>query len=284
MRDVIQPFPTFSEAFLHALLELRVSGCGCRVTLAPSTRLDTGVSQASTVHASPSSGDAPRLARVVDVDAHEGPVYAADEHALYFTSVPRPGRRAPSSTSSATRSRLAGGQRAGGGRPHGERHGPGHDGALLVCEQGSLTLPARDQRASTARPASAETSSSWPAPLNSPNDIVVKSDGTIWFTDPELRVPAGLPARSRGRRRRLPLRPAHRGLRSSPTASTSRTASLLARRARRSTWATAAPTRSPAASTPAPAPRRAPSTCVGGRRARRRARVRRVATRATRTA
>jgi hypothetical protein len=35
---------------------------------------------------------AARLARVVAVDAHEGPVYAADEDALYFTSLPRIGR------------------------------------------------------------------------------------------------------------------------------------------------------------------------------------------------
>jgi hypothetical protein len=31
--------------------------------------------------------------RVVDVDAHEGPVYVSGEDALYFTSVPRPGPR-----------------------------------------------------------------------------------------------------------------------------------------------------------------------------------------------
>ena len=35
-------------------------------------------------------GDAPRLAKVVDVDAHEGPVYVAEEDALYFTTLPRP--------------------------------------------------------------------------------------------------------------------------------------------------------------------------------------------------
>ena len=36
-------------------------------------------------------GDSPRLARVLETDAHEGPVYAADEDALYFTTLPRPG-------------------------------------------------------------------------------------------------------------------------------------------------------------------------------------------------
>jgi gluconolactonase len=33
-------------------------------------------------------GAAPRLERVVDVDAHEGPVYVPAEDALYFTSLP----------------------------------------------------------------------------------------------------------------------------------------------------------------------------------------------------
>src|SRR5918992_2337385 len=33
-------------------------------------------------------GDAPRLVRVVATDAHEGPVYAPHEDALYFTTVP----------------------------------------------------------------------------------------------------------------------------------------------------------------------------------------------------
>jgi hypothetical protein len=36
-------------------------------------------------------GDAPRLSRLLEVDAHEGPVYVADENALYFTTLPRPG-------------------------------------------------------------------------------------------------------------------------------------------------------------------------------------------------
>ncbi len=42
-------------------------------------------------------GDAPRLEWLTEVDAHEGPVYAADEDALYFTTLPRPGvDRSPS--------------------------------------------------------------------------------------------------------------------------------------------------------------------------------------------
>src|SRR3954467_2571813 len=34
-------------------------------------------------------GEAPRLEKVVSTDAHEGPVYVADEDALYFTTLPR---------------------------------------------------------------------------------------------------------------------------------------------------------------------------------------------------
>ena len=33
----------------------------------------------------------PRMEVVATTDAHEGPVYAADEHALYFTTKPIPG-------------------------------------------------------------------------------------------------------------------------------------------------------------------------------------------------
>jgi gluconolactonase len=36
-------------------------------------------------------GDSPGLSRLVESDAHEGPVYFADENALYFTTLPRRG-------------------------------------------------------------------------------------------------------------------------------------------------------------------------------------------------
>ena len=49
-------------------------------------------------------GAAPRLERVLETDAHEGPVYVADEDALYFTSLPRPAPPAHASTSAAWRS------------------------------------------------------------------------------------------------------------------------------------------------------------------------------------
>jgi gluconolactonase len=61
----------------------------------------------------------------------------------------------------------------------------GLDGRLLVCEQGSRAQPARISavdRYSGAAETIVESLSG--LPLNSPNDVVVKRDGTIWFTDP----------------------------------------------------------------------------------------------------
>jgi gluconolactonase len=114
-----------------------------------------------------------RLEHVVDVDAHEGPVYVAGEDALYFTSVPRPGPRVDikrldlgSLTVSVVREDAA--------AANGMALGP--DGRLVVCEQIGGALAAVD-RATGARTPLVDG-------FNSPNDVVVKSDGTIWFTDP----------------------------------------------------------------------------------------------------
>src|SRR5918996_3083763 len=59
------------------------------------------------------------------------------------------------------------------------------EGYLVVCEQGTLTEPARITRVDRAT-GNAETlvDSAAGLPLNSPNDVVVKRDGAIWFTDP----------------------------------------------------------------------------------------------------
>jgi gluconolactonase len=99
-------------------------------------------------------GDAPHLQRVVDTDAHEGPVYARTEHALCFTTS-RPDvaiRRLDLATEHLTTVRactLA---------ANGMTLGP--DGRLLVCEQGSLDEPAAITAANRA------------------------TGGAIWFTDP----------------------------------------------------------------------------------------------------
>jgi gluconolactonase len=118
--------------------------------------------------------------RVAGIDAHEGPVYVPGEHALYFTTVPRRGERPGVDIK---RLALDTGEvslvRADANVANGMALAP--DGRLLVCEQDPAAIALVDP--GTGR---AETLvGSWRGlPLNSPNDVVVRSDGTIWFTDP----------------------------------------------------------------------------------------------------
>jgi gluconolactonase len=133
------------------------------------------VSQASRVSDSSvtPTGFPARLEHLVDVDAHEGPVYVAGEDALCFSSVPRPGPRVDikrldlgSLSVSVVREDAA--------AANGMALGP--DGRLVVCEQIGGAIAAVD-RATGEREVLLDG-------FNSPNDVVVKSDGTIWFSDP----------------------------------------------------------------------------------------------------
>lgn len=125
-------------------------------------------------------GDRPRLERVVEVDAHEGPVYAADEDALYFTTVRR-------ERVSIKRLALADGSVSVVVDDANNANGMvlGHDGRLVVCEQGTFERPARiglvDRETGLAE---SLVDSYGGYRLSSPNDVVVHDDGTIWFTDP----------------------------------------------------------------------------------------------------
>ena len=131
-------------------------------------------------------GDDPRLSHVVWTDAHEGPVYAPHEDALYFSSVPRraathplvavrrlalDGHRFPLEPARVTTVRT----------DANSANGMALDaqGRLVLCEQGSLAA-----NAAITRDGQLLTSFWNGMPLNSPNDVVVKSDGSIWFTDP----------------------------------------------------------------------------------------------------
>jgi gluconolactonase len=121
-----------------------------------------------------------RLRRVAETDAHEGPVYAADEDALYFTSVRR-------ERVAIKRLALADGSvtvvRADANMANGMALD--RDGSLVVCEQGTLTEPARIARVHRGTGAADTVVDRWEGlPLNSPNDVVVARDGGIWFTDP----------------------------------------------------------------------------------------------------
>lgn len=132
-------------------------------------------------------GDAPRLRLLLEVNAHEGPVYFADENALYFTTLPQPGLdRAPfvqikrvdldqpERVSVVVREANAANGMA-----------PARDGGLLVCEQGTRAEHARISRLDRETGERQTVVDQWRGlRLNSPNDVVAVSDGSIWFTDP----------------------------------------------------------------------------------------------------
>ena len=59
------------------------------------------------------------------------------------------------------------------------------DGNLLICQQGQGKTPGYIQRVDVKTKDTIVVADNWfGVPFNSPNDIVVKSDGSIWFTDP----------------------------------------------------------------------------------------------------
>ena len=137
-------------------------------------------------------GDSPELVRVVETDAHEGPVYVATQDALYFTSLPRHVDGGP--RVAIRRLQLDGGELARGAEAvttvversnaaNGMTLGP--DGRLVVCEQGSRLDPAAISTIDPADGTREVLVDGWRGlPLNSPNDVAVAPDGAIWFTDP----------------------------------------------------------------------------------------------------
>ena len=139
-------------------------------------------------------GDAPRLEHVVSVDAHEGPVYAADEDSLYFTSLPARAGDAEPPIVAVKRVELDGDRfpvdpdrvsvlLADANASNGMALDL--DGSLLIAEQGSRARDAAVGRLDRATREHEIVVDRWGGlRFNSPNDIVVRSEGTIWFTDP----------------------------------------------------------------------------------------------------
>ena len=133
------------------------------------------------------TGEEPLLRPLAEVDAHEGPVYFADENALYFTTLPRPGAdRSPSvqikrlPLDDPEDISLVVAQASGANGMASDR-----DGRLIVCEQGSRWEPARISRLERTSGERERVVEDWRGlQFNSPNDVVVASDGAIWFTDP----------------------------------------------------------------------------------------------------
>ena len=109
----------------------------------------------------------------------------AEENSLYFTSLPHRNGGAP--IVAIKRLDLESGRisivRPEANVANGMTLDP--SGCLLVCEQGRKSRPARISRFDCAGGHLDTVVDSFDGrPLNSPNDVVVKSDGTIWFTDP----------------------------------------------------------------------------------------------------
>ena len=124
-------------------------------------------------------GDEPRLVKLADVDAHEGPVYARAEHALYFTSLPPDARLKRLDVESGEITVVRDDLVAPNGMTR-ERAG-----MLVICEQGSTSEPARISALDLHTGELETLVDEWGGlALNSPNDVVVKSDGSVWFTDP----------------------------------------------------------------------------------------------------
>jgi gluconolactonase len=128
------------------------------------------------------------LTRLVDTDAHEGPVYV--DGALYFTTQ-RPDVEI-------RRLDLESGAIATVRRFTGVANGMTLDseGRLIVCEQHPAAITRFDPASGVVETL---VDSFEGKPLNSPNDVVVASDGAIWFTDPSyghlqgFRPPPALP-------------------------------------------------------------------------------------------
>ena len=127
---------------------------------------------------------------LIETNAHEGPVYVAAEHALYFTTVPEPGPK----NIAIKRLQLAGEEFPFEARDLDTVQFPSNmangmtldrDGRLLICEQGTRETPACISRMDLKTRSVETVVDQWRGlRFNSPNDVAAKSDRTVWFTDP----------------------------------------------------------------------------------------------------
>jgi gluconolactonase len=141
-------------------------------------------------------GSDPQFYTVIETDAHEGPVYVANENALYFTTVPATNNIpvAGSKQVAIKKIPLNGGQfpldsnaattvRAVSNVANGMTLD--REGQLIICEQGTKVTLACISRMNLQTSNSETVVDEWRGlRFNSPNDVVVKSDGSVWFTDP----------------------------------------------------------------------------------------------------
>ena len=134
-------------------------------------------------------GPSPEYSIVPNVNAHEGPVYVREWDAVLFTTVPVATNVPASGDRSVSIGRLDFASREVSTFVAATNMANGmtldREGRLLICEQGTRIAPARISRMNLQTKHPEGVVESWfDLPFNSPNDAVVKSDGTIWFTDP----------------------------------------------------------------------------------------------------
>ncbi|KAL3679231.1 hypothetical protein R1sor_022187 [Riccia sorocarpa] len=135
-------------------------------------------------------GSNPKIEKVVDTDAHEGLLYYPDESAILFTTqgdfktVPNKVKKVRLKTRTVEtifeNTDFANGMSLDAA------------GSLLICQQGCNGYPAYIQKVNLKTSESVDVADNWyNRPFNGPNDIVVKSDGSIWFTDPDYPTEQG---------------------------------------------------------------------------------------------
>lgn len=107
----------------------------------------------------------------------EGPVWNAKEQALYFSDIP-----------ASKILKLKNGEVSVVRHPSGKANGLTYDrqGRLVMCEEGARQITRMELDGSITVLADRFQGK----PLNSPNDLVVKSDGAIYFTDPPYGIKA----------------------------------------------------------------------------------------------
>lgn len=134
-------------------------------------------------------GPDPGYETVPGVNAHEGPVYVRDWDAVLYTTVPVTtnvpgfGDRNVSIGKLDVQSLKAETYLEATNMANGMTLD--REGRLLICEQGTLTTPAGISRLDLGSGEREVVVDHWLGqPFNSTNDVVVKRDGTIWFTDP----------------------------------------------------------------------------------------------------
>jgi gluconolactonase len=141
-------------------------------------------------------GDNAAVTELVQTNAHEGPVYLSDS--IYFTTAPDDISVPIEGYKNVAVRRFSLGNLSDNPAenqcnlstlrdPSNMANGMTSDraGNLIICEQGTKTEPAAISSLNPETGEYVKLVEEWfGLPFNSPNDVVVKSDGSIWFTDP----------------------------------------------------------------------------------------------------